>query len=252
MRLQGKVAIITGAGSGMGKAMTTLFLKEGAKVVATDISDEALKALKEELKAHEKSLCISHCDVSKKEDNEAMIDLAVKQFGTLDILVNNAGIMDDMGAIGDCTDQKFDLVHKVNEYGPFYAMRKAVNTFKELKKGGSIINIASVGAYKTVAGAAYSSSKAGIIALTRNSAFMYQPEGIRFNAIAPGGIATNIAKSMGQPNMHGYGRVQKVLASCPPMGASEDIANAALFLASDESRYISGVTLPVDGSWSAA
>lgn len=187
----------------------------------------------------------------QKEDNEAMIDLAIKEFGKLDVLVNNAGIMDDMAGIGDVTDEKYEKVMAVNVYGPMCAMRKAVNVFKEQGKGGNIINVASIGAMRTAAGVVYGASKAAIVAMTKNTAFMYVPDKIRCNAIAPGGINTEIATSMGVPNMAGYERTKLVMATSPGMGEPSDIANAALFLASDESAFVNGDVLVVDGGWIA-
>lgn len=250
-KLDGKSVVVTGASSGMGKAIVELFVKEGANVIAVARREERLKALAESLDGETGSIVVYTGDVSLRETNEGMIAEAVKQFGKLDILVNNAGVMDDMSPIGDATDERFDQVFKINTYGPMCAMRKAVNVFKEQGNGGNIINVASLGGMRTCAGAIYCASKAAVLSMTKNTAFMYMPDKIRCNAIAPGGINSEIATSMGMPNMNGYGRVQHVLGCAPEPGETSDIAAAALFLASEDSRFINGETLVVDGGWNA-
>lgn len=251
MRLKGKTVVVTGASSGMGKAIVELFVKEGANVVAVARRKERLDELAASLKDEAGCIEVMPGDISSKEINESMIDLAVSKFGRLDVLVNNAGVMDDMSPIGDVTDERFDSVLKINTYGPMYAMRKAVQVFLEQGDGGNIINVASIGAMRTAAGAAYVASKAALVAMTKNTAYMYFPNGIRCNAIAPGGIASEISSSMGMPNMAGYGRVKNVLATAPAPGTCEQIASAAMFLASDESSYVNGDVLVVDGGWIA-
>ena len=251
MRLEGKSIVVTGASSGMGKSIVELFVREGAKVVAVARRKERLDELVASLEGEAGCALAFVGDVSSQESIEAAIDYAVEQFGRLDVLVNNAGVMDDMSPIGDIENERIEKVFAVNVYGPMYAMRKAVQVFKAQGGGGNIVNVSSLGGARTAAGAIYCASKAAMNSLTRNTAFMYMEEGIRCNAIAPGGIATEIATSMGMPNMAGYGRVQKVLAAAPAPGTPEDIANAALFLASDESSYVDGVILEVDGGWNA-
>jgi len=251
MRLHNKSVVVTGASSGMGKAIVETFVREGAYVIAVARRREKLDELAAGLEGAAGKVIPFAGDVSKREVNEDMIDLAVKEFGKLDILVNNAGTMDDMGPIGDVDDDKYEQIMRVNTYGPMCAMRKAVNVFMAQGDGGNIINIASVGAFRTCAGVIYMASKAAIVAMTKNTAFMYTQSGIRANAIAPGAIATNIGESMGTPNMFGYSRVKGVIATAPPPGSAEQIASAALFLASDESSYINGDVLVVDGGWTA-
>ncbi len=249
MRLQGKSVVVTGASSGMGKTIVELFVKEGANVVAVARRKERLDALAESLKDAPGKLVVFAGDVSKKEDDEAMIDTAVKEFGKLDILVNNAGVMDDMAPIAEVTDEKYEYVMNINVYGPMAAMRKACQVFLEQGNGGNIINVSSVGSMHQAAGPIYGASKAALNAISKNTAFMYMKEGIRCNVIAPGGIKTEIGAAMGRPNMTGYTKIQGVLGLAPEQGEATDIANAALFLASDESAYISGVIMPVDGGW---
>ena len=252
MKLEGKSVVVTGASSGMGKVIVEQFVKEGANVVAVARRKERLEQLADSLKDAAGKIVICVGDVSKEEDNVAAIDMAVQEFGKLDILVNNAGIMDDMSPIGEVSNEKLEKVFAVNVNGPIYSMRKAVQVFLAQGNGGNIINVASEGGVRPCAGAVYCASKAAVISLSKNTAFMYMPQKIRCNVIAPGGIETEIATSMGIPNVNGYGRVKNVLALSPEMGKGEDIAAAAMFLASDESRYINGIVLFVDGGWSAA
>lgn len=249
--LLGKTAVVTGASSGMGKAIVQRFVQEGANVVAVARRKERLEELKGSLESAPGKIIIYAGDISKRETNEEMIDLAVKEFGHLDILINNAGIMDDMSPVGDVTNEKYRQVMEVNLYGPMTAMRKAVGVFLEQGTKGSIVNVVSEGALRTCAGAVYCVSKAALASMTTNTAYMYMKDGIRVNGIAPGGSKTEIGSSMGVPNVNGYGRIQPVLACAPETGEAEDIANAALFLASDQSSYISGAILPVDGGWLA-
>ena len=249
MKLENMSIVVTGASSGMGKAIVELFVKEGANVIAVARRAERLAALAESLKDEPGKMIPFTGDVSKREDCEGMIDLAVKEFGKLDVLVNNAGVMDDMAPIAEASDEKYEYVMKINVYGPMASMRKACQVFLAQGNGGNIINVSSIGSMHQAAGPVYGASKAALNAMSKNTAFMYMKEGIRCNVIAPGGIKTEIGAAMGMPNMTGYGKISGVLGLAPAQGEAMDIANAALFLASDESAYISGVVLPVDGGW---
>ncbi len=251
MKLAGKSIVVTGASSGMGKCIVETFVKEGAYVVAVARRKERLEALVESLKDAPGKVIAFAGDVSKREDNEAMIDCAVKEFGKLDVLVNNAGVMDDMAPIAQASDDKYHYVMDINVYGPMAAMRKACQVFLAQGNGGNIINVSSVGSMHQAAGPVYCASKAALNAMSKNTAYMYMRDKIRCNVIAPGGIKTEIGAAMGMPNMEGYGKLSGVLKLAPEQGEASDIANAALFLASDESAYISGVIMPVDGGWIA-
>ncbi|MDO5110970.1 MAG: SDR family oxidoreductase [Clostridia bacterium] len=251
MKLENKAIVVTGASSGMGKVIVEEFVKAGAWVVAVARRKERLEALSASLSGAAGKIVPFVGDVSKGEDCEAMIDACVKEFGKLDVLVNNAGVMDDMATVAECTDEKYNYVMGINVYGPLAAMRKAVQVFLTQGNGGNIITVSSVGAQHQAAGAIYGASKAAVNAICRHTAFVYRNEKIRCNIIAPGGINTEIGTSMGMPNMDGFERIKPVQAMMPGVGEGMDIANAAMFLASDDSAFISGQILAVDGGWTA-
>lgn len=251
MRLENKSVVVTGASAGMGRAITELFAHEGAQVIAVARRQDRLEELAEELKDAAGTVIHFVGDVTRREDNEAMINKAVDTFGKLDILVNNAGIMDDMSAIGNMSDEMFEHLLQTNTWGPVYAMRKAVQVFLEQGNGGNIINITSVGAVHNTAGVAYGMSKAALAFATKSTAFMYLDEEIRCNAIAPGGVLTEIALTMPESEPFGQARTGSLLPLATEMGMPEDIAAAALFLASDDSHFINGETITVDGGWTS-
>ncbi|MBB6634799.1 SDR family oxidoreductase [Cohnella thailandensis] len=254
MRLEGKVAIVTGAASGMGKAIAELYAKEGAKVVASDLYLEGVQAVVEGIKANGGTAIAIKTNVGNLDDVNAMIDTAVNEFGTLDILVNNAGIMDNMAPVGDVDDARWDLVFDVNTKGVMRAIRKAVPIFLEKGKG-VIVNTASTGGFSGAhAGAAYVASKHAVVGLTKNTAFMYAQKGIRCNAIAPGGVATNIVNQEAMAKFDQFGASRTMLASgvMPRVGTPEEIAQVALFLGSDESSFVNGAIVTADAGWTAA
>jgi len=251
MKLENKSIVVTGASSGMGRDIVRCFVKEGANVIAVARRTERLEELAAELADAPGKIVPFTGDVSKLSDCEAMIDKAVAEFGRLDVLVNNAGVMDNMAAVANFSDEKYEQVMAINVYGPMAATRKAVQVFQAQGEGGNIITVSSVGASHQAAGVVYGASKAAINAMIRHTAFAYRLEKIRSNGIAPGGINTEISSSMGQPDGDGYGRIQGVLSLMPGTGEGMDIAQAALYLASDDSAFISGQILAVDGGWSA-
>jgi NAD(P)-dependent dehydrogenase (short-subunit alcohol dehydrogenase family) len=251
MRLQNKVAVVTGAASGMGKAIASLYAKEGAKVVVSDINLEAANQAVEEIKSYGGEAIAVMANVAKEDDIQHLIDKAVNTYGTLDILVNNAGIMDNFEPAGDIEDEKWERVFAVNTTSVMRATRKALPIFLA-KESGVIINVASAGGLQGArAGAAYTASKHAVVGFTKNTGFMYATKGIRCNAIAPGGVETNIGASMTGINHFGMGRIQPGLAINPRIGKPEDIANIALFLASDESTFVNGTVITGDAGWTA-
>jgi len=254
MRLDGKVVVITGAGSGMGRAMALRFAKEGATIVGTDIASDRIEEVGREVADAGGVMTPLVTDVSKREDAEKMVRTAIENHGALDVLVNNAGIMDQFQGVATIDDDTWQRVIAVNLHGPMYAMRVAVPFMKE-HGGGSIVNVASAaGVGGGAAGAAYTASKHGLVGLTRNTAFTYAPMGVRCNAILAGGVETNIQDSidMSKADQEALQQLGTWHASMPATLKAEDIANLALFLASDESVRISGALIAADAGWLAA
>lgn len=251
MRLNGKVAVVTGAAYGMGREIAKLYAREGAKVALGDISLDMARQAAAEIESGGGSAAAVLANVAKEEDIQNLIDTAVRKFGTLDILVNNAGIMDNFVPAGDLTDELWERVFAVNATGPMRAIRKALPIF--LQKGsGVIINIASVGGlFGSRAGAAYTASKHAVIGLTKNIGFQYAQSGIRCNAIAPGAVNTNIASTITQPNQFGMRKAGLGFSLSPKTGEPGEIAAIALFLASEESSFINGAVITADAGWTA-
>lgn len=252
MKLKDKVAVVTGAASGMGKAIAELYASEGAKVIVADLNLDGAEAVVSGIKENSGVAKAIQVNVAKQEDIDNMIDTAVNEFGTLDILVNNAGIMDGFEPVGDILDERWDLIFDINTKGVMRAMRKAIPIFLEKGKG-NIINTASTGGMNGAhAGATYGASKHAVIGLTKNTGYMYVQKGIRCNAIAPGAVETNISASMKNINPFGMERTKPVQGVIPRIGKPEEVAQVALFLASDESSFVNGTVITADGGWTAA
>lgn len=251
MRLENKVAVITGAASGMGKAIAELYAKEGAKVIVSDLNFQGAEVVAEGIKAIGGEAIAVKTNVAVESDIQEMINLAISSFGTLDILVNNAGIMDNMAPVGDVTDEKWDLMFEVNTKSVMRATRKALPILLE-KGEGVIINIASTGGFSGAhAGAAYTASKHAVVGITKNTGFMYAQKGIRCNAIAPGATITNIVNTINNVNELGAERTKVIKGVIPRLGQPEEIAQVALFLASAESSFVNGAVITADAGWTA-
>lgn len=245
MRIKDKVAVVTGAGRGIGEGIVLRFAEEGAKIVVNDVNEADAKNVTEQIKNMGGQAVAVIGSVTSREVVQKTVDIAIKEFGTLDIMINNAGITRDC-ILHKMTDEQWDSVIAVNLTGVFYGIQCAGRVMRE-KGYGKIINISSTSALGNAGQLNYSATKAGVIGMTKTAAKEMGGKGINVNAIAPGMIWTDMMKNM-PPNI-----VQQMEASLPfivPMsrkGTPRDIANLALFLVSDESSFITGQVIFCDG-----
>lgn len=245
-RFSGKTVIVTGAGSGIGLATTLRIAREGGRVIAVDLNTEALDTLNKE--QPELKIVPVRADVG---DSDAVQEVIAACEGKCDGLANNAGIMDRFVPIGEVTDEMWDKVFHVNVMGVM-KMSRAVIPLMLGAGHGAICNTASMGGIVGgAAGAAYTASKFAVVGMTKNTSFMYAPNNIRVNAVAPGAVKTNIG---GDFASHlALARVgPRMQAVVPPPAEPEEIAAAITFLLSDDSANVTGAVLPSDGGWSAA
>ncbi|MBM3489054.1 MAG: glucose 1-dehydrogenase [Alphaproteobacteria bacterium] len=246
-RLDGKVAVITGGASGMGQASVLRFLDEGARVVFCDLNDNKAEESMSlaAARGHVSSIAYRHANVAEEDDIRGLVALALQRFGRLDCMFNNAGIGGAFGPIGETRVEEWDFTFAVLVRGVFLGIKHASNAMRHQGQGGSLISTASIAGLAGGAGPhAYSAAKAAVINLTRAVSSELAADRIRVNAIAPGAVETPLA--------HG-GHPERFRARAlghqpwPQMGQPEDIANAALFLASNDSAFITGETIVVDG-----
>lgn len=251
MRLEGKVAIITGGASGMGRSTVLRFLEEGARVVIADFNETNGTAVVAEAEnaGHGDAVRFIQTDVAKEADIEAMISLAASAFGQVDVVFNNAGVGGAVGPVWDIEVEEWDYTFDVLTKGVFLGIKHAARAMKQQGHGGAIINTASTAGLSGGSGPlVYSAAKAAVINLTKAAAVQLAPDRIRVNAICPGGILTGLTER-GDPAASA-----KALATFQPWpehGRGEDIAGAALFLASDDSTFVTGEALVVDGGLTA-
>lgn len=251
-RLEGKVAVITGAGNGMGREAAVLFAREGARVVVADVQEAAALESVEAVRAVGGEAVSVVADVSRAADVEAMVRTAVETFGALHVLYNNAGIFPaDDGSATETPESTWDRVMDVNLKGVWFGCRFGIPAMLE-SGGGAIVNVASFVALMGAATAqiAYTSSKGGVLAMTREIAVEFARKGIRANALCPGPIDTPLlAELLSDP-----ARRERRLVHIPMgrLGRPDELAKAALFLASDDSSFMTGAALVVDGGITAA
>lgn len=252
MRLAGRASVLTGAANGIGAATARRFAEEGASVIIADLDDDAGKAVAAEITEAGGKAIFVQCDVSERSDMEAAFDLCISRFGRFDILFNNAAVQDARGLL-DTTDENFDTAMRVNLRSVFIGMREAAHRMIDCGNGGSIVNTSSSFAIVGSPGyAAYHATKGGVSSLTRAAAIGLMEHGIRVNAICPGtvdtpGLRRGAAKSATDPDT----ALDRYLALQPMgrFGASNEIANAVLFLASDEASFVTGENLVADGGY---
>lgn len=250
-RLTGKVAVVTGAASGIGRATVDLFVREGAKVIAADIQDDKGARIVEE---HGSAVRFSHCNVMEEGEIKAAIDLAVKDFGRIDCLFNNAGTPGPLDPVELVTAESFADVMNLHVRGALWGVKHAVPAMRK-QGGGSIITTASIAGLRSGYGPMlYSVAKGTIVHMTRILAASLGPDKIRVNCICPGAIATPIfAKAVGMATQvadTSVAAVESALSTIQPLpipGLPSDIAEGALYLASDGARFVSGHALVIDG-----
>jgi len=252
-RLEGKVAIITGAADGIGQAAAVLFAREGAKLVLADVNEEGLKKTLGLLQEEEGEGIVKRTDVSRETEVKELIDLALMAYSQIDILCNNAGITGGLADLEQENGENWQKVFSVNVLGAVYATKCAARHMKE-RKTGSIVNTASVAGIRAGAGTnAYSASKAALINFTQTAACDLGGYNVRVNAVCPGLIETGMTRPIFELARQ-RGKFEKLGSRCElrRYGRPEEVAQAILFLASDEASYITGQALPVDGGNTAS
>ena len=245
MRVKDKIVVLTGASSGIGEATALKLASEGAKVVVVARRFEKLEAL-QDLPGEIYPVA---GDMTKDEDIKNVVKSTIEKYGRIDVLINNAGILDRYLSADNMEDEVWDSVLEINLTGPMKLIREAMPHMIK-QESGNIINVASVGGLLGAKGGlAYVTSKHGLIGMTKHIGAIFGEQGIRSNAIAPGNIKTEIGNKVENPNMPVLDKIMKSASVLPVLGEVEDIANAMLFLASDESKFINGATIVSDGGW---
>lgn len=247
-KLQDKVAIVTGAAGGIGKAIAILFANQGAKVLATDMQEEKLKEwVKLDIIGGRHIGFISH-DVTSRDSWKKVVEKAISLYGGIDILVNDAGVYIPGMNMDNTADDTWNRVLSINLTGPFIGTQLCVPHMRK-SGGGAIVNISSIAGIVGGNGAAYSASKAGLTLLTKDNAVELAKDNIRVNSIHPGGVITPMTDFI--KTMEGGDDMVKNMCPMARMGTPEEIAQGALFLASDDASYVTGAALVIDGGMTA-
>jgi len=244
-RLKGKSAIVTGSATGIGKATAVLFAKEGAQVVVSDVDETGGQQVVNDIKGEGGEAIFVQADISRAEDVQRLVDAAVQTFGRLDVLVNNAAVYRGDGNLMSVPDEIWDQVIAVNLKGTYLCCKFAMARMIE-SGGGSVVNLSSVNALMGLSLTAYTASKGGVQALTRLLAVEFGPKGVRVNSICPGTIMTENSRAIYAERPGLEERVTKMYPM-GKLGAPIDVAECAVYLASDASAFVTGASLVVDG-----
>jgi NAD(P)-dependent dehydrogenase (short-subunit alcohol dehydrogenase family) len=248
--LAGKSAVVTGGGSGIGRATALRLAGEGARVLVADLDGGSATGAVQEIRAAGGAAESVAGDLSRQETVDEVVATAVERLGGIDILVNNAGIMDDMSATADVTDALWERLIRVNLTAPFLLTRAVLPHMVERGRGSVVFTASEASLRGSAAGAAYTAAKHGVVGLVKSTAVMYRDQGIRVNAVAPGGTATGIRVDA-DAEASGPAVLGRYTANMGGVARADELAAAIVFLASDAASNVNGVLLPVDGGWSA-
>ncbi|MFE2941293.1 SDR family NAD(P)-dependent oxidoreductase [Streptomyces sp. NPDC059255] len=248
--LEGRSVVVTGAGSGIGRAAALHFAREGARVLVADLNQEGADGTVAAIAEAGGTARAVVGDLSDRAVAEQVVAAAVESFGGLDVLVNNAGVMDRMSALGETDDAEWERVIGINLTAPFVLTRAALPHLLATGNGAIVFTASESALRGSAGGAAYTAAKHGVVGLTKSLAVMYRTRGVRTNAVAPGGTATHMRVDA-RPDAEGPATLGPYLGLVGKVSAPEEQAAAIVFLASDAASNINGAVLPVDNGWSA-
>ncbi|MGW5880446.1 SDR family NAD(P)-dependent oxidoreductase [Nocardiopsis terrae] len=248
--LTGKNAVVTGGGSGIGRASALRLAGEGARVLVADLDGASAVSAVQEIRDAGGTAESVAGDLSRQEVVDEVVATALDRLGGIDVLVNNAGIMDDMSATADVTDALWERLIRVNLTAPFLLTRAVLPHMVERGRGSVVFTASEASLRGSAAGAAYTAAKHGVVGLVKSTAVMYRDQGIRVNAVAPGGTATGIRVDT-DTQAPGPAVLGRYMGNMGEVARADELAAAIVFLASDAASNVNGVLLPVDGGWSA-